>query len=280
MRISIVALFLLMFFSCKKEQLSTPQNHEETTVTTHQTKDTVETEVVISTPASDQILEVYTYHDELCEYRGTYNPQKVSKNQLKNAFSLYYGQYTDLPSPAIYNIKSLQKFRGDTDTYLKEIKQKYDEQKRILSQLDLPDNANWQNLRKKDLQTLEAVYSYYFTEAKAFSNPAELKTSGFSKKCQKYVTALNSDEQTLRKVWEELITERAANNGDPENVWNKYRFQSSSSEYLDYAMVDLITFGWGNCVNDQIPRVERNEKMYREFENLFEKTETVECEEP
>lgn len=280
MRISTVALFLLMFFSCKKENLSPAQDHEVTTVTAQQTKDTVETATVDSLIDTSQIVEVYTYHDELCEYRGIYNPAKVSKAQLENAFALWQNKYTSLPSPGIYYLEALPKFRRETDTYLQNIQQQYNEQKNILIKMDLPPTAFWQNVRKTDLRTLEDVYSYYATEAKAFSDPAELKKSRFSKACQKYVTALNSDEQTLRKAWENHIEFQASRNGDPEKVRSDFRIESASSEFRDYAMIDLITFGWGNCVNDQIPRVERNEKMYREFENLFEKTETVDCDEP
>ena len=47
----------------------------------------------------------------------------------------------------------------------------------------------------------------------------------------------------------------------------------------DYALIDLITFGWGNCANDKVQRVSHDEKMNNEFNALFIKIDS-ECDEP
>ncbi len=60
---------------------------------------------------------------------------------------------------------------------------------------------------------------------------------------------------------------------------NEFNNHLNSPDKRDYAIIDLITFGWGNCANDEIPNPLHDEKMSKEFENLFLKID-AECDEP
>ena len=124
---------------------------------------------------------------------------------------------------------------------------------------------------------------YELTKMKgeAFSNPSVLLNNKYIDKnsdCQKYAIALNSGEEAILKAWEEWIYESKKNNGNPEAYIERYRDNFNSSNRMDYARIDLITFAWWNCVN-HLNQYPDHDKLSSEFEKLFIRTE-YDCEEP
>jgi hypothetical protein len=66
---------------------------------------------------------------------------------------------------------------------------------------------------------------------------------------------------------------------NPEKIMDEFENNLHAQNKNEYAMVDLITFGWGNCANNSIKRVEYDEKMTKAFNSLFIKIDS-QCDEP
>ncbi|MDN3691098.1 hypothetical protein QWZ06_01860 [Chryseobacterium tructae] len=90
---------------------------------------------------------------------------------------------------------------------------------------------------------------------------------------------MNSTDDQMFAEWKKLREEMSKRNGNPQRVMDEYNEQLNSSDNKDYAIIDLMTFGWGNCVNDKIQRVSHDEKINDEFNALFIKIDS-ECDEP
>jgi hypothetical protein len=59
----------------------------------------------------------------------------------------------------------------------------------------------------------------------------------------------------------------------------KYNEKYNSKDRLIYAKIELMTYGWWNCSNSQIKRINNDGTMEKEFNKLFIHIET-ECDEP
>lgn len=113
----------------------------------------------------------------------------------------------------------------------------------------------------------------------AFSDPSVLLNSKFSKNCENFVRALNSDEDVMIEEWRKLRIQMSKKNSNPEKIMDEFENNLHAQNKNEYAMVDLITFGWGNCANNSIKRVEYDEKMTKAFNSLFIKIDS-QCDEP
>lgn len=278
MRTLLLFATFILFFSCKKETVAIKEIQPAEAIS--ESLNVTAQDSLKSPIAQSPILKEYRYSMDLCDYVGWYDPKKITEAQIEGALSLWLGTHTSISSPMVFTRESLLKFREETPDFLEKINLEYKESKKHLETLPLPDNKYWRRVRKTDLRTTEEVFDMYRTEAMALTNPAALKTSKFSKKCEKFVTALNSDDAALLKIWEDYVEIQAKKNSDPERILAEFQEESNSPDFRDYAVVDLITFGWGNCANAQIDRAERDLEMIKEFEKLFTKVETVYCEEP
>lgn len=225
-------------------------------------------------------LEIFSYTDDLCQYKGYYHPETISLKEIEGAYALWRDHSGSIESPGVFHLRNLHEIRTERDNYLNRISKQYQEARKKLTGLTLPKDPYWHTIHKTDLQELEDYYELVSTEAKAFTRPEILKTSRFNTQCAQYADALTGGKEHLLKVWETHVQSQGLNNADPERLMQNFRAESQSTAYLDYAYINLITFGWGNCANDQIKRAKRDEAMNRKFKALFTRVETVECDEP
>jgi len=79
--------------------------------------------------------------------------------------------------------------------------------------------------------------------------------------------------------WRKLREAMGKKNSDQQRIMNEFQERLNSPDQKDYAIVDLITFGWGNCANDGLKKAEHDERMYKKFNSLFIKIDS-ECDEP
>ena len=59
-----------------------------------------------------------------------------------------------------------------------------------------------------------------------------------------------------------------------------YEQQLASPDKLNFALVEVMTFGWSNCANALIPSVEYDGTQDKEFKKLFKSVKKVSCDEP
>ncbi|MET3886847.1 hypothetical protein ABIE54_005736 [Chitinophagaceae bacterium OAS944] len=227
-----------------------------------------------NTPANT--LASFTWNDELCEYKGNYNPQTYPPDLIKNTYELYsvYAGLLLENRPSVYKPSDLAKLN------LKALTAEYTEKKSFLEKLKIVDAPFWNTLKKQTLQQLDEEYEFDKLKIQAFDNPEVLLNNRYSKSCERFVTALNAtDTSILFATWKSFAEELKAKNGSPEAFMARFYDKYNSPEKLIYAKIDLITFGWGNCANSSTFHIVNDGSAANEFEKLFTNVKR-ECEEP
>lgn len=146
----------------------------------------------------------------------------------------------------------------------------------MLQDLTVVNTPYWQNVKKVQSEALAQRYEMEKIRIAAYSDPSVLLKSNT---CQNFTKALNSTDEQMMEEWKKLREQMNKNNADPEGKTAEFNNHLNSPDRKDYATIDLITFGWGNCSNSKIKRVDHDERMNKEFYSLFLKTDS-ECDEP
>lgn len=114
----------------------------------------------------------------------------------------------------------------------------------------------------------------------AYTNPDSLlKYDLVDSTCIYYRNALIAGGSTMIEAWVQLNEEQKSENGDPENVQKEFDAKYFSPQYLDYARIDLMIFGWWNHANHLLPHINPSYDYSKEFERLLIDHE-CECDEP
>ncbi|UHO38720.1 hypothetical protein H5J24_00515 [Chryseobacterium capnotolerans] len=270
MRIAIISIFLLSFLSCKKN------NHPASNTTSAD-----KTKIV--SPKADPVIsvqpkqEMFQFVTELCDNKGYFDSNKYSREEIEGTYKLWFELSGSLlNTPFIHNLKDLNEIRNNTDQVLAKLEKDFAEKKAQIMNLKIVNVPYWQNVKKKNLESLAQTYEMEKTQLIAYSDPSILLKNNT---CSNFSKALNSTDEQMFAEWKKLREEMSKNNGNPQRIINQFNEQLNSSDKRDYAIIDLITFGWGNCANDKIQRVSHDEKMNNEFNALFIKIDS-ECDEP
>ncbi|WP_027387509.1 hypothetical protein [Chryseobacterium gregarium] len=274
MKIYILPAVFLIISGCKKESstVTMQQNNPSEAVSGNTRKDSVNTQ--------QNKEEIFIFATELCENKGRFNLDKYSKKELEDTYKLWFQMGGALLStPSVFNLNDLQKVRTEKDQILAKLDKDFTQQKKVLENLKVVRDPYWENIKTRKLQELTDEYEFRKTEIQAFSNPSILLHHKLSKNCENFAKALHSDGPQMIEEWRKLREAMSKRNSDPQKIMNEFEEHFSSPDQKDYAVVDLITFGWGNCANDGLKKTEHDEKMYKKFNSLFIKIDS-ECDEP
>lgn len=226
------------------------------------------------TPPVDTLAS-FTWNDEVCEYKGNYNPRKYAPDLIKNTYELWsVFSGLSLDNTSVYKQSDLAKLN------LTALTNEYTEKKAHLEKLKIIDAPFWNTLKKQLQQQLEDEYELKKLNIQAFDDPAVLLNNRFSRSCERFVTALNStDTSVLLTTWKSFAEELKAKNGSPEAFMARFYEKYNSPEKLVHAKIDLITFGWGNCANEIAFHITNDGKAGEEFKKMFSNIK-FECDEP
>lgn len=265
-----IALLPLLLFTlaCEKEKNQTP-------------KKVGDLAVVTSTIASSlpEKTAIFRFQTEFCDNKGYYDPKLYTEKQLQDAFLLYQDSGILLRVKTVFNLEDLKYVRQNRIQILQKLETDFQTQKKKLQSLNTKKMPFWENVRKERMLELEMEYQFNKTQINAYNDPGILKASPFSENCKKYAEAVSADEKTLLTVWKNFYESQSQSNSDPQGSLSRLETQYSSADAKDYALIDLITFAWGNCANHTLKRVSHDEKMDHEFGKLFSKIE-YNCDEP
>lgn len=270
MRIAIISLLLLSFLSCKKENQPTPGTAPMDTAQVSATK-------IDSTATLQPKQEVFNFGTELCDNKGYFDSNKYSRKEVEDTYKLWYelsGSLLD--TPFVHNLKDLNEIRNNKDQILAKLDKDFAEKKAQITNLRIVNIPYWQDIKKKSYEALIQSYEMEKIQIIAYSDPSILLKNNA---CPHFSKALNSTDEQMFAEWKKLREGMSKNNSDPQRIINQFNEQLNSADKRDYATIDLITFGWGNCANDKVQRVSRDEKMNNEFNALFIKIDS-ECDEP
>jgi hypothetical protein len=219
---------------------------------------------------------VFAWTTELCENKGTYYPRKYSAEQLQNTYDLWFrfsgiALETDGTANKPEDISTL-----DTNKLANE----YKKQKKYLEQIVIVNLTYWQKLKQLKIQELEDEFELKKITIQSYSNTSVLQSNRFSKYCPDFVRVLTSnDTSELMTFWKGFADKQSLKNGSPEKYMEKFYEKFNSKNRLNYARVDLITYGWWNCANHTLTHIHRDGQMEEEFNKLFLDIKS-ECEEP
>jgi hypothetical protein len=212
----------------------------------------------------------------VCEFEGAYDAKKYTETQLKNTLKLGSTASYDLlfdPTPNEYaDIKLLS---------LENLDAEYAAKTAELKKLDIVKNPYWEAIRQKKLKELEQLYKLKRTTLLAYENPSILQKFDFADACvKKYAAPLAAGGDALLRVWEEVNKASQQRNASPERLQKRFDEQLASPEKLQYARMEVMTFGWWNCANQFIEYVENYDEKEAEFKKLFKNVKMIGCDEP
>ena len=219
--------------------------------------------------------EVYKWQDELCDIQGNFDHKKYSAKQIKNSHFVLEGLTSANLNSFVppMNIEDLDKVSNKD---LERLTKEYKQVKNNVERLDVVPEAK--AYKQQLLQSIEGEYKKERLTILAYVDPIQaMKQSPLM--CKQYLEPFFKDESAVQNKWQQMVEKRALSNS---YAMSRYQEEKASNP-AKYAKIDLITFGFGNCVNNQRYHagsevVLRNQQKLNK--TLFGKSLTMVCEEP
>jgi hypothetical protein len=104
-----------------------------------------------------------------------------------------------------------------------------------------------------------------------------LREVTFADACvQRFAPPLTAGGDDLLRTWRAVNEESRRKNASPENMRKQFEEQMASADKFRYAQVEVMTFGWWNCVNARIERGDRVAAS-KNFWKLFRRVKKIAC---
>ncbi|REC74467.1 hypothetical protein DRF60_17615 [Chryseobacterium elymi] len=227
-------------------------------------------------------LVLYSYQTFNCDNKGYFDPRKYKKEEIDGVFKLLYTfSGVSFDNHTVFKLSDLEDIRKNKNTYLQQLDKQYQEKKNQLYNLKVINLPEWKKLHQETIRSFEGEYQLKKEELKAYSDPASLKNSKFYTTCKEYIDAVSSsDKQKMYAVWKNFVEAKSKDNADPQSVIDKFNAQFNDPKKDDYALIQLIGFGFYNCANGSF-RPDPNDEgaLYEKFDKIFTKLKQ-DCDEP
>ena len=217
------------------------------------------------------------WQTELCEFEGTYDSSKYTETELRNTqeFLATLGMiplFTDATVGKYEDIKTLS---------LEKLDKEYKEKSEALKNLDLVEGEYWEMLRQKKIKEMNRAYYLKRLTIMGYKKPTVLREYKGAENCTiNYAEPLIAGGDSLIGAWRKVNLDSQKNNGSPATLQKRFDRQNASPDRFKFARIEVMRFGWWNCINQTIPYVEYDEKQTENFEKLFKNIKTVYCDEP
>lgn len=273
MRIWIFFVLFCSLIGCKKEQIVSNEIKKNA-------------DIISEKPTQDSLLtkptrpEVFEFVTELCDSKGQFDATKYSRTEIEGTYKLWFQMGgVQLDTPSVFDLEDLEKVRNNKTLILNKLDKDFAANKKIIENLKIVNVPYWQDIKNLQYKSLQQEYEKKKLQIAAYSDPSILINNKFTGNCRNFAKSLNANDDEMIAEWRKLREEMSKRNGNPQRIINEFEGHLNSSSWKDYAIIDLITFGWGNCVNEYIERPQHDEKMNKEFDALFIKIDS-ECSEP
>lgn len=231
--------------------------------------------LLASSPLSAQQA-AFEWDDMFCRFKGTYDPAKVTLRQLEDARKLI-DLGTGLPLETEHSAWDPQNIeRLD----LEALDNEYTERKKRFESLELPAGNYFQELRNRQIAVLDRYYYLARMELRAHLQPGAIEKESEPECFEEWGMPLNRGGEVLLTAWKELLQRQMKNNAAPARLEQQFNQRYYSAARDKWAFIEVIKFGWWNCVNDTIPYVDNDGTQEEEFRKLFESVTEIECDEP
>lgn len=216
----------------------------------------------------------FNYNTELCECMAKVDTTKYSRQELQNTIDhLWNSSYISANSSArkLVDIKKLS---------VTELRKECDEKINNLKSLKFVNEPFWSKLLAERILFYESTCRLKEYTILAYNNPKILLEYDLvDSTCIYYRDALIAGGDQLIKAWLTLHKEQKSSNGSPENLQRRFDEMFYSDSKLEYARMEVMTYGWWNSANHMLPHINNSYDYQEEFEKLLIDVE-CECEEP
>jgi hypothetical protein len=221
---------------------------------------------------------VYKWDDVLCSFQGTYDPAKVSLKTIEDTKKLVdFGMGLPLQTDQmVWDPKDLRKLDvGALDT-------EYTSALKMLEDLKPANTEFFRDLKRRHIETLKKSYELKRVTLLAHSTPNVLKELENSQGVcfEKWGLPVIVGGDELLNAWKGLLEEQMKVNGAPWRLKARFDERYASPQRDAWALIEILGFGWWNCVNGSIPYAENDGTAEEEFKKLFTKVESLDCDEP
>ncbi|MDF3027366.1 MAG: hypothetical protein K0S23_1673 [Fluviicola sp.] len=205
----------------------------------------------------------FDWYEGSCLFNAKIDSSKANYQQVQNVHYTLI-QASDLSQPflayapkdtAYLKVKNIQFECGN---FLKE-----------LDQMEYPKGEYWTNIKKMRLANLKEQCLLREKAVIALNQPKVLKGTPYCKDCSQYVTALDKGGKTLLNLWKEMHDKEVAEALDPEPIIRSFEQRWNSSDQELWARIEVLRYGWWNCVLEN-QKLWFDEKQYHtEFKKLM-----------
>ncbi len=218
--------------------------------------------------------EKFEFAEGLCFYTGVYSADQYTALELQNTFENLCFSFSETNTPfAAWEIAEIDKLDVlAKDAECKALITKYE-------QLDIVNAAVWEQARANRIRAISESCALQKLTIIAYQYPDTLNSFDTTDSLTAYYrAALIAGGDDLLAAWQHLHEAKKANNAYPQRMQHIYEQRYNSPLKLEYARLEVMTFGWWNHANNLIFHDEHSD--YRPaFEKLFIKLDR-ECEEP
>lgn len=230
---------------------------------------------------SDAKTATFSWQNELCEYKGVYDTNKFTVNQLNDTIKMMQSRHSTQ-----LNSKSYAFHPDDiAKINLIAIQEEYKVQKEALNNLHPLPIKEFQQLKKELIQNLDQEYQHSYLTALAFTQPTKLLTSTFAPQCLNQAKALNAQDKLSLINNAKLSLQRENQlelklGNDPQFLMKRsqdFDIKLKSKNAVQYAQIQLIR-EWSNCANPHETTNDQLEQIFRK--KVFIQSKEVYCDEP
>lgn len=219
--------------------------------------------------------QTYKWQDDFCSMKGDFDSKKYTAKQIKNSHlvleSLTRSNLESFFPPM--DIDALDKLSMKD---LDKLTEEYIKVKNNIERLDVVPDAK--GYKQELVKSIDGEYKQNKLTILGYLNPSEaLKQS--PQMCKTYIEPLLKNETAVQNRWKQIVEERAVSNS---YAMSRYQDEKASNP-AKYAKIDLVTFGFGNCVNEQVYHAD-SEVVFKNQQKLnktlFGKSFKQVCDEP
>lgn len=219
--------------------------------------------------------QTYKWEDDFCSMQGDFDSRKYNAKQIKNSHEVMK-RLTQSNLDSFFSPMSIEALDKLSMKDLDILTEEYKQVKRNVERLDVVPEAK--GYKQELLKSIDGEYKQNKLTILGYLNPNDaLKQS--PKMCHQYIKPLLQNEAAVQTKWKRIVEERAVSNS---YAMSRYLDEKASNP-AKYAKIDLVTFGFGNCVNEQVYHAD-SEVVFKNQQKLnktlFGKSFKQMCDEP
>lgn len=141
----------------------------------------------------------------------------------------------------------------------------------LLDNLPIVNLPYWQNLRTTLKARIANQMEYERIYDESLVNPEVLNGTPYAAYIRYARILAKGTNAQIKDLWKECVDSIAKKNGYPENIYQKYREQQTSPDWLKYAKTDIIYIYYGETIAilSKINGGDTEPEGYHRFKDLF-----------